>query len=136
MRRKLASMVLVTGLALPGVAVGQQSLPSEPPPNPRQVVPEQRLKIVDQRLLMSAEKLQRAADAGGGTRVDEAMKFSLETIEETRDVFGDLPQEQRAAYEQAIVAAEQTLGSGDARASAAAMQKLQEQVRELTARGT
>ena len=137
MRRKLAPMAAVAaGLALPGVAAGQQHLPSEPPPNPAGLVPEQRLKVMDQRLLMSAEKFQQAAETGGRAAVEEAMKFSRETIEAGREVFDDLPQDRRAAYEQAIGQAEQALQGADARTGAKTMQTLQEQVREITARGT
>jgi hypothetical protein len=93
------------------------------------------LKIIDQRLLMSAEKFQQAAETGGRAGVDEATKFSRETIEAAREVFGDLPQDRRAAYEQAILKAEQALEGGDARARAEAMHKLQQQVREIAARG-
>jgi hypothetical protein len=136
MRRKLAPMAAVAaGLALPGVAAGQQHLPSEPPSNPAGLVPEQRLKVMDQRLLMSAEKFQQAAETGGRRGIDEAMKFSRDTIEAAREVFDDLPHDRRAAYEQAIGQAEQALQGGDARAGAEAMHKLQEQVREITARG-
>jgi polyhydroxyalkanoate synthesis regulator phasin len=135
MRRELAPIVIVAGLTLPGAAAGQQHLPSEPPPNPAELVPEQRLKIIDQRLLMSAEKFQQAAETGGRTGVEEATKFSRETIEAAREVFGDLPQDRRAAYEQAIVEAEQALQGADARTGAEAMQTLQERVRELAARG-
>jgi hypothetical protein len=135
MRRKLVPILIVAGLVLPGAAAGQQHLPSEPPPNPAGLVPEQRLKIIDQRLLMSAEKFQQAAETGGRAGVDEATKFSRETIEAAREVFDDLPQDRRAAYEQAILQAERALEGGDARAGAEAMHKLQQQVREIAARG-
>jgi hypothetical protein len=63
------------------------------------------------------------------------MKFSRETIEAAREVFGDLPQDRRAAYEEAIARAEQALQGADARTGAEAMQTLREQVRGITARG-
>jgi hypothetical protein len=136
MRRKLAPMVAVlAGLALPGAAAGQQHLPTEPPPNPAGLVPEQRLEVIDQRLLMSAEKFQQAAETGGRRGIEEAMRFSRDTIEAAREVFDELPQDRRAAYEQAIGQAEQALQGADARTGAEAMQTLQERVRELTARG-
>ena len=136
MRPNLATLALELASILPGIAAGQQSLPTTPPPNPQQIVPDQRLENVDQRLLTAAEQLKRAADDGDQSRIEEAVGFGRQTIQEVRDVFDDLPQDKRLAYEEAFLKAEQALQGGDPRAGAAAMQTLQQQVRELVQRGT
>lgn len=135
MRWKLAPITIVVALALPGTIAGQQSLPTEPPPNPQEVVPDQRLENVDQRLLLAAEQLKRAADDGDRSRVDEAIGFGRQTVQEVREVFDDLPRDRRVPYEEAFLEAEQALRNSDARAGAEAMQMLQQRVRELATRG-
>jgi hypothetical protein len=136
MRPNLATLALVLASILPGIAAGQQSLPTSPPPNPQQIVPDQRLENVDQRLFTAAEQLKEAAESGEQGRIDKAVGFGRQTIQEVRDVFNNLPEDKRLPYEEAFLKAEQALQGGDPHAGAAAMQTLQQQVRELVQRGT
>jgi hypothetical protein len=85
--RSLAPVAILVALILPGTIAAQQSLPTQPPPNPQEVVPDQRLENVDQRLLMAAEQLKQAADIGDRSRADQAIKFGQQTIEDVRDAF-------------------------------------------------
>jgi hypothetical protein len=133
MRMKLLPLALAAALALPGVAGAQQSLPTEPPANPRQVVPDQRLENVNQRLLNAAETLHKAAESGNEAHAADALALGRQTVSDVRAVFADLPQDQRAAYEEAFSTAEQALARNDPRAGATAMQDLRRRVLDLVA---
>ena len=115
MRTSLISITIAGALFLPAVASGQQSLPTEPPPNPHEVVPDQRLENVQQRLLVAAEQLKGAADSSNQSHAQQAFHYAHATIDDVRDVFDDLPQERRIQYEQALLEAEQALATGDPR---------------------
>ena len=133
--RHIVSFALLATICLPVMAVAQQSLPTDPPPNPHQVVPDQQLENVDQRLLVAGEQLREAAEAGNANRTEEALGVGQRTVAEVRNVFDGLPQEQRAAYEEALNKAQQVLNQGDPRAGAEAMKTLQETIRTLVQRG-
>ena len=135
MRTSLIWITIAGALFLPAVASGQQSLPTEPPPNPHEVVPDQRLENVQQRLLVAAEQLKGAADSSNQSHAQQAFHYAHATIDDVRDVFDDLPQERRIQYEQALLEAEQALATGDPRLGAQAMQTLEERIRELVQRG-
>jgi hypothetical protein len=131
-----SAMVLILALASSGVASAQQSLPTQPPANPGEVVPDQRLENVDQRLLTSGEELRRAAEAEDQDRTQTAIDQGRDTLESVRDVFDDLPAERRQPYLDAVAKAQQVIETGDPGRAAEAMQTLQETVRDLAARGT
>ena len=136
MRAKLALPVVTLVLALSGAASAQEyNLPTTPPANPQKVVPDQQLENVDQRLQFAADRLQQAAEKGDQQRLDLAFRDGRDAIQEVRKVFGDLPQERRTPYEEAVLKAEQVLQGKDARAGAAAIRTLQQRVRDITARG-
>jgi hypothetical protein len=135
MGTSLIRITIAAALLLPAAALGQQSLPTEPPPNPHEVVPDQRLENVQQRLFVAAEELKKAADSGNQSHAEQAFSFGQATIRDVRGVFDDLPEERRLQYEEALLKAEQALATGDPRAGADAMQALEERVRELVQRG-
>jgi hypothetical protein len=135
MPRIVATLSLVLTLALVGAAAAQQSLPTEPPPNPDEVVPDQRLENVDQRLLTAGEQLRRAAEARDDDRTRRALEYGRDTLGTVRGVFDDLPAPQRQPYAEALSKAEQVLATGDPGASADAMQTLQQTIRALAQRG-
>ena len=135
MHTNLIRITVAAALLLPAIAVGQQSLPSEPPPNPHEVVPDQRLANVQQRLFAAAEQLKLAADSGNQSHVEQAFRMGNATIHDVRGVFDDLPEQRRQQYEEALLEAEQALATGNPRAGADAMQALEQRIRELVARG-
>ena len=92
-------LLFLVALILPGTIAGQQSLPTDPPPNPQEVISDQRLENVDQRLLMAAEQLKQAADIGDQSRTDQAIGFGEQTIQDVRDAFDDVPEDRRMPYE-------------------------------------
>jgi len=136
MRTSLIGITIVGTLLLPPVAIAQQSIPTQPPPNPHEVVPDQRLENVQQRLFVAAEQLKKAGDSGNQSHAEQAFHYAHATISDVRSVFADLPQERRIQYEQALLEAEQALAKGDPRLGAEAMQTLEKNVRELVQRGT
>jgi hypothetical protein len=135
MNRPTILLAVLAALHLPGTVGAQQSLPTDPPPNPHQVVPDHRLEVADQKLLTAGEQLRRASEAGDADRAERALGYGRQTIREVRDVFDDLPQARRTPYEEAFLQAEQALQINDPAAGADAMQELQQKLRELVQRG-
>jgi hypothetical protein len=135
MPRLVVTVPVLLALALPGAAIAQQSLPTEPPANPNEIVPDQRLEVVDQRLLTAGEQLRRAADARDDDRTQRALGYGRDTLGAVRGVFDDLPAAQRQPFIDAVSEAERVLSTGDPGASADAMQTLQQAIRELARRG-
>ena len=135
MSRRLIGIAMAWTLFVPGMTMGQQSLPTSPPPDPHDVAPDQRLENVEQRLFVAAEQLKVAADAQDPQRADEALRYGQLTIRDVRGVFDELPEPRRIQYEEALLKAEQVLAKGDPRAAAEAMKALQQEIRTLTARG-
>ena len=135
MSSRLIGIAMAWTLLVPAVTMGQQSLPTSPPPDPHDVAPDQRLENVEQRLFVAAEQLKMAADAQDPQRADEALRYGQLTIRDVRGVFDELPEPRRIQYEEALLKAEQVLAKGDPRAAAEAMQALQQEIRALTARG-
>jgi hypothetical protein len=135
MRSKLVPMALalVLALILAGPAGAQQSLPAGPPPNPNKVVPDQQLENVNQRLLAAAEQLRKAAEDGDKDHAARALDYAYDSVKESRDVFDDLPEGQRAPYIQAFTTAEQALDRKDPAAGAEALKALRERVLALVA---
>ncbi|MEK0085577.1 hypothetical protein [Benzoatithermus flavus] len=133
MRALLLTTALATALVLPGLAGAQQSLPTEPPPNPQKVVPDQRLENVNQRLLTASEQLHKAAEDRDKDHAARALDYAYDTVQEVRSVFAGLPQDQRAPYDQAFAEAERTLKTKDPAASAEALKQLRERVLDLVA---
>jgi hypothetical protein len=130
--RRIASLALLVALCQAAPVMAQQRLPTEPPPNPGNIVPDQRLEVVEQRLFTAGEQLREAAeDAGDAQRTERALSYGHDTVGVVRDVFDDLPPDRRTPYEDAFLKAEQALQAGDPAAAAAAMQALQETIRSL-----
>jgi hypothetical protein len=136
MDRSAVRILMLAALCLPGAAAAQQSLPTEPPPNPHEVIFDQRLENADQRLLTAGEELRRAADAADQDRTRKALSYSRETLGAVRAVFDDLPPARRTPYDEAFAQAEQALQTGDPNVGAEAFKALQEKIRELVQRGT
>jgi hypothetical protein len=130
-----SATVLILALALSGVASAQQSLPTQPPPNPAEVVPDQRLENVDQRLLTAGEQLRRAAEAVEDARTQRALDYGRDSLQSVRDVFDDLPADRGQPYLDAVAEAQQVLETGDPGKAAEAMKTLQQTIRDLAARG-
>ena len=131
MRKSALVVAAMLAFALPGSSGAQQSLPDQAPPNPNEVLSDQRLKIVEHKLLVAGEKFR---DAGADRhRAEEAFDFGRQTISDVRDAFAEVPQDERAPYIQAISRAEQALNNDDTGSGAEAMQELQETIRDLAA---
>lgn len=65
MRVKPALPVALAALALSGAAWAQQyNIPTNPPANPQEIVPDQRLENIDARLVWVTGQLRDAADTG------------------------------------------------------------------------
>ena len=128
-------LAFVVALASADLASAQQSLPTQPPPNPGNVVPDQRLENVDQRLLTAGEELRLAAEVGEEARTRRALDYGRDSLQSVHDVFDGLPANQRQPYLYAVAKAEQVLGTGDPAKAAEAMKTLQETIRDLAARG-
>jgi hypothetical protein len=128
-------LVFVVALALSSIAGAQQSLPTQPPPNPGKIVPDQRLENVEQRLLTAGEELRLAAEIGEDARTQRTLGYGRDTLESVRDVFDDLPAARRQPYLDAVAKTEQVLETGDPGKAAEAMKTLQQTIRDLAARG-
>jgi hypothetical protein len=135
MPRSLVKLLLLAALAVPGAAAAQQSLPTEPPPNPHEVVSDQRLENVDQRLLTAGEQMRLAAEAKEDGRIQKSLQFGRDTLGAVRSVFEDLPPDRQRPYEQACDQAAQALETGDPGRGAEAFKVLQERIRELARQG-
>lgn len=135
MRPKLLplALALALALALPGLAGAQQSLPTEPPANPRRVVPDQRLENVNQRLIAAADQLEKAAQDRDADHAARALDYASDSVRESRGVFEGLPETERAPYMQAFTEAEQALARKDPAAGAAALRQLRQRVLDLVA---
>src|SRR6478735_2537124 len=73
-----------TPLLLPAVGLGRQSLPTQPPPNPHEIAPDQRLENVQQRLFVAAKQLKHAADSGNQSHAEQAFHYAHATISDVR----------------------------------------------------
>lgn len=137
MRHQIAAATIVTlafTAAAPAPARAQsRDLPTQAPANPQGKVPDQRLEVADQNMVYAAERLDTAARQGNDKVLSEALEQSRITVQQIRTIFKDLPQDQRAPYEDALARAEQALAQRDPAAGAAAMRALRERVLSLTA---
>lgn len=131
----VVTLALVLALASASMASAQQSLPTQPPPNPGNVVPDQRLENVEQRLLTAGEELRLAAEVGEEARTRRALDYGRDSLQSVHDVFEGLPADRRQPYLDAVAKAEQVLETGDPGKAAEAMKTLQETIRDLAARG-
>ena len=129
MRPLLLTSTVLAGLVLAGAVPAQEyKLPTDPPPNPGKVVPNQRLEVADQNLIYAADRLDEAAQQGDQKAVSEAIGQSQQTIEQIRNIFQGLPQDQRLPYEEALLHAEQALAKGDPKLGATAMRELRQKM--------
>jgi hypothetical protein len=129
MRPLLLTSTVLAGLVLAGAVPAQEyKLPTDPPPNPGKVVPNQRLEVADQNLVYAADRLDEAAQQGDQKAVSEAIGQSQQTIEQIRNIFQGLPQDQRVPYEDALLRAEQALAKGDPKLGATAMRELRQKM--------
>jgi hypothetical protein len=129
MRPLLLTSTLLAGLALAGAASAQEyKLPTDPPPNPRQIVPDQRLEVANQNMVYAAERLDEAAVQDDQKAVSEAINESRETVAQMREIFDDLPPDQQEFYDAALLKAEAALATGDPKVGAAAMRELRQTV--------
>ena len=137
----MRSMVVVTFLAV-GLSVASEAwaqdhaIPTTEPQDPQGEVADQRLEVANKNMVYAAERLDQAAQSGHQQAIQGAFDESRKTIEDVRKLFIDLPQEERALYEDALLNAEQALNGEDPRKAADAMRTLQQRVLELVqARG-
>lgn len=133
--RLMIAPALLAGLVLATPVSAQQYLPTDPPPNPHDVVPDQRLENVNQRLLLANDRLQKAAEDGDQRRIEQALTESREALYSVQDVVDNLPPDRREPYYEALKKTAQVLESGDPRVSATALEALRQQILMITAHG-
>jgi len=128
MPRELAAAAALT-LLVSASAGAQQPTPTDPPPNPHEVVADQRLEVINEKLITAGNVLQEASDTP--SRTDKAIEYGRGAVQAVRDALSTLPQDKRMPYEQAILRAEQALMTNDPAASAEAIASLREEVVRL-----
>ncbi len=134
MPRHAVLVALAVALALPIGAEAQTSLPTDPPPNPREVVPDQRLENVDQRLLLAIDRLQATEAMQPDVTKAQAFDQAKQTLAETRDVFDDVvPQSGREEYVAAIDRAERAVDQRSMDQAVAALGELRQRILALAA---
>lgn len=125
MPRHLAAAAALTFLV--SVSAGaQQYMPTDPPANPQKAVPDQRLEVINEKLITASHVLQEAAATP--SRTDKAIAYGHTAVQAVRDALDALPQDQQATYEKAITRAEQALASNDPAVSADAIAELRDEV--------
>jgi hypothetical protein len=133
-RPTLVPTLIAVALAfgLPSVGSAQDNaLPTATPTDPKGVVPDQRIENADKGMVYAAEVLEKAAVVDNDAARQDAFTLSRQTVEDARDLFPDLPPDQRTSYEEAILKVEQALAAGDPKAGAAAMRDLRQRLLEL-----
>lgn len=128
-----ASMVALAALLLAPPAGAQSNLPTDPPANPREIIPDQRLENVNQRLLLAVDRLQAAKAVDEGYPTGEALEQAGQTLADVRDVFdGIVPSNLREAYLTAIERAERAVEAGGVDDAISAMVVLRDRVFQIT----
>lgn len=129
------ALTLALATCLVASAVGAQGyLPTDPPANPREIVPDQRLENVNQRLLLAVDRLQASQAVDQGYAPEEALAQVKQTLAEVRKVYDDIASaEERAPYLAAIERAQRAVEAGGVDDAIAALVELRDRVSRITA---